>query len=143
VSLNIVSGGAQDLSSVPAYTYTITGAGQASVTVVTGTFLNGKPTAGLVLQRYVFATAVTFPVGLAGSQGTAGAAATGTATFGIQKNGADVGNMVFAPSATTATFTMPAATTFNAGDVMTLVAPAVPDSTLANLAWTFMGTMGA
>jgi hypothetical protein len=51
--------------------------------------------------------------------------------------------MMFAPSATTATFAMPTATTFNAGDVLTLVAPGTPDPTLANLAWTFMGTMGA
>jgi hypothetical protein len=35
---------------------------------------------------------------------------------------------------------MAAATTFEAGDVLTLVAPAVPDSALADLAWTFMGT---
>lgn len=143
VSLNIVDGGVQDLSSVPAYSYTITGAGRATVTVVTGTFLNGAPTAGLVLQRYVFAAVVTFPAGLAGSQGTADTAPTKAAIFAIQKNGANVGSMMFAPSATTATFAMPAATTFNAGDVMTLIAPATPDPTLANLAWTFMGTMGA
>ena len=143
VSLNIVDGGAQDLSSVPAYTYTITGAGQATVTVVTGTFLNGAPTAGLVLQRYVFAAVVTFPAGLDGSQGTADTAPTNAAIFAIQRNGANVGSMMFAPLAKTATFAMPAATTFNAGDVMTLIAPTTPDPTLANLAWTFMGTMGA
>jgi len=143
VSLNIVGGGLQDLASVPAYTYTITGAGQATVTVVTGTFVNGKPSASLVLQRYVFATTVTFPAGLAGSQGTAGTAATAMATFAVQKNGANVGTMVFAAAAATATFTMASATTFNTGDVLTLVAPAVPDATLANLAWTFMGAMGA
>lgn len=143
VSLNIVGGGTQDLSSVPAYTYTTTGAGRATVSVVTGTFLNGMPTAGLVLQRYVFATAVTFPVGLTGSQATAAVAATTTATFNVLKNGANVGAMVFSASATNATFTMTTATTFNAGDVLTLVAPASPDATLADLAWTFMGTTGA
>jgi putative tail protein len=143
VSLNIVGGAVQDLASVPAYTYTITGAGQATVTVVTGTFVNGQPTASLVLQRYVFAAAVTFPAGFAGSQGTAETAATATATFEIQQNGTNIGTMVFAAGATTATFTMAAATTFNAGDVLTLVAPAVPDATLANLAWTFIGAMGA
>jgi hypothetical protein len=143
VSLNIVGGAIQDLASVPAYSYTITGAGQATVTVVTGTFVNGKPTASLVLQRYVFATTVSFPAALAGSQGTAATAATAIATFTVQKNGVNVGTMVFAAAATTAAFTMATATTFNAGDVLTLVAPAVPDATLANLAWTFMGTMGA
>ena len=30
-------------------------------------------------------------------------------------------------------------TIFNAGDVLTVIAPATPDATLANLAWTFMG----
>jgi hypothetical protein len=143
VSVNIVGGGIQDLASVAAYTYAITGAGQGTVTVVTGTFVNGKPTASLVLQRYVFATAVTFPAGLVGSQGTTGTAATAMATFEVEKNGVNIGTMVFAAAASTAAFAMTAAITFNAGDVLTLVAPAVPDATLANLAWTFMGTMGA
>ena len=143
VSLNIVGGGIQDLASVPAYSYTITGVGQATVTVVTGTFVNGKPSASLVLQRYVFATTVVFPAGLAGSQGTAGTAATAMAVFEVQKNGVAVGSMMFAAAATTATFAMTSATTFDAGDVLTLVAPATPDANLANLAWTFMGTTGA
>lgn len=143
VSMNIVGGGIQNLASVAAYTYAITGAGQGTVTVVTGTFVNGKPTANLVLQRYVFATTVTFPAGLGGSQGTAGTAATAMTTFAVQKNSVNVGTMVFTAAATAATFTMTSVTTFNAGDVLTLVAPAVPDVTLANLAWTFMGTMGA
>jgi hypothetical protein len=34
---------------------------------------------------------------------------------------------------------MSAAAEFNPGDTLTLVAPASPDATLANLAWTFMG----
>jgi hypothetical protein len=85
---------------------------------------------------------VTFPAGLAGSQGTAGTAATAMATFEVEKNGVNVGTMVFAATAATATFAMTSAATFNAGDVLTLVAPAVPDATLANLAWTFLGTMG-
>jgi hypothetical protein len=34
---------------------------------------------------------------------------------------------------------MSSATVFNAGDVLTVVAPATPDATLANLAWTFLG----
>jgi hypothetical protein len=67
-------------------------------------------------------------------------AAMGTAIFRIKKNGADIGTMVFAASATAATFSMSSATVFNAGDLLTIVAPATPDATLANLAWTIMGT---
>ena len=79
------------------------------------------------------------PVGLSGSHGTAATGATVTTTFNIQKNGANVGTMVFAPSAAAATFTMNSATLFNADDVLALVAPATPDATLANLAWTITG----
>src|SRR5215469_6787311 len=139
-SANIVGGGAQSLASVPAYAYTVTGSGKASVaTTVSGSY-TGPATANLVVQRFVFAGTVMFPAGLTGSQGTAGVAATATTTYSIKKNGANVGTMVFGGGATTATFTMAAATTFTAGDILTLVAPASPDATLANLAWTLVGS---
>ena len=137
-SMNIVGGGLQSLNSLPVYTYAVRGTGQASSTIVSGSF-TGKPTANLVLQSYVFAAQVTVPTGLSGSHGSAATGATATTTFNIQKNGANVGTMVFAPSAAAATFTMNSATLFNAGDVLTVVAPATPDATLANLAWTITG----
>jgi len=137
-SMNIVGGGLQSLASLPAYTYVVKGTGQTSSIIATGSF-SGKPTANLVVQSYVFTASATLPAGLAGSRGTAATAATATTTFIIRKNSTNVGTMVFAPAATTATFTMSSATTFSAGDVLTLVAPAAPDATLANLAWTFMG----
>jgi len=137
-SINIVGGGLQSLASVPVYTYMVKGTGQTSSTVVSGSF-TGRPTANLVLQSYVFAASATLPAGLPGSRGTASTVATTMTTFAIQKNGAAVGNMSFLGSATTATFTMSSATVFNAGDVLTVVAPATPDATLANLAWTFLG----
>jgi hypothetical protein len=137
-SINIVGGGLQGLASVPVYTYMVKGTGQTSSTVVSGSF-TGRPTANLVLQSYVFAASAILPAGLSGSRGTAATVATATTTFAIQKNGAAVGNMSFLGSATTATFTMSSATVFNAGDVLTVVAPATPDATLANLAWTFLG----
>jgi hypothetical protein len=91
------------------------------------------------MQSYVFAAPIAVPAGLSGSRGSAATAATASTTFNIQKNGANVGTMAFAPSAAAATFTMNSATLFNAGDVLTLVAPSAPDATLANLAWTIMG----
>jgi hypothetical protein len=140
LSFNIVGGALQNLSEVPPYTYTITGSGKASVaTTVSGSF-TGPMTANLVVQRYVFAGTVMFPAGLTGSQGTAGVAATSTATYSIRKNSSSVGTMVFAAGAATATFAMPSATTFMAGDILTVVEPASPDATLANLAWTLVGS---
>jgi len=140
LSFNIVGGAVQNLAEVPAYTYTTTGAGKAAVsTTVAGSFA-GTSTANLVVQRYVFAGTVTFPVGLIGSQGTAGVAATAATTYAIKKNGVSVGTMMFAAAATTATFAMASATTFMSGDILTVVAPASPDPTLANLAWTLAGS---
>jgi hypothetical protein len=81
-----------------------------------------------------------FPAGLTGSQGTAGIVATASATYSIQKNGSNVGTMAFAAGLTTATFTMASTTTFMAGDILTVVAPASPDATLENLAWTLVGS---
>jgi hypothetical protein len=138
-SMNIVGGGLQSLSDVPAYAYTVKGAGQSLTAILSGSY-SGRPSANLVLQNYVFAAPATVPAGMTGSQGTAAIAATGTAIFRIQKNGADVGTMVFAASATVATFSMSSATVCNAGDVLTIVAPATSDATLGNLAWTIMGT---
>ena len=140
LSFNIVGGAVQNLSEVPAYTYTATGSGKAAVsTTISGSFA-GTSTANLVVQRYVFAGTVTFPVGLADSQGTAGVAATAATTYAIKKNATNVGSMVFGASSTTAPFAMPTATTFMTGDVLTIVAPATPDATLANLAWTLVGS---
>ena len=139
-SMNIVGGGLQSLNSLPVYTYAVKGTGQASSIIVSGSF-SGRPTASLVLQTFVFAAAGTVPAGLPGSRGTAATAATTSTTFSIQKNGLNVGTIVFAPSAATATFTMNSATLFNAGDVLSLVAPSAPDATLANLAWTIMGIL--
>jgi len=125
---------------VPAYTYTVTGSGRALVTTTVNGSQTGSATANLVVQRYVFAGTVTFPAGLIGSQGTAGVPAAATATYHISKNGTTVGTMAFAAGATTATFGMGSATTYLAGDVLTVVAPASPDATLANLAWNFVGS---
>jgi hypothetical protein len=103
--------------------------------------LAGSPGASQVIERFIFATPTTFPAGLAGSYGTAGTAATAAASFAIKKNGSSVGTVEFGAGATGATFAMAAATSFAGGDVLTIVAPGSPDTTLANLAWTLSGTL--
>jgi hypothetical protein len=106
-----------------------------------GCTLTGKPAASQVLVRYPFPRTVTFPINLTGSKGVCGTAATAQSTFAIQKNGTQVGTMVFPVSpGTTATFTMGAATTFVSGDILTVVAPAGQDSTLADLGFSLSGT---
>jgi hypothetical protein len=137
-AFNIFGQALQDLSPLTPTSYTLSGGG-AAPSHVSGAW-PGNPGASQVIGRFVFAAPLTFPSGLAGSYGTAGTAATAAASFTIAKNGAAVGAMMFAAGATSATFAMTTATAFGAGDVLTITAPATPDATLANLAWTLTGT---
>lgn len=104
---------------------------------VGGSYL-GSPGSSLVILRFPIPRSVQFPTNLAGSYGVAGTAATSTTTFTVAKNGTGFGTMVFAGSATTATFTG-TQTTFVAGDILTLVAPASADATLADIGFAFAG----
>lgn len=102
-------------------------------------FYPGVPGNSQVLLRFVATRAVTLPSSLTGSQGSAGAASTGTATIDVKKNGSNVGTVVFTASAT-ATFTAGSPISLAAGDILTLVAPASADATLADIAITLAGT---
>ena len=139
-SFNIFGQALQDLSGLTPTSYTLTGAGAVAAPAFVAGSWAGSPPASQVIERYIFATPVTFPAGLSGSYGTAGTAAAAATSFAIDNNGTAVGAMNFAAGATTASFTMASATTFNGGDVLTITAPATPDASLANLAWTLAGT---
>lgn len=106
---------------------------------ITSTF-NGVPTASLLLAYVPMSRQVVFPAGLTGSQGRAKVAATAQTDFDIKKNGVSVGTMRFAAAATTATFIMASQTTFAAGDVLEVVAPASPDATLSTIGFVLAGT---
>jgi hypothetical protein len=140
-AFNIFGQSLQGLAGLTPTSYSLTGDGAiAGPAYVSGSF-SGSPAASQTIERYIFATPVTFPAGFAGSYGSAATAATSTAAFSIQQNGAAIGTMTFAAGAATASFTMTSATGFAAGDVLTIAAPATPDATLANLAWTLSGTL--
>jgi hypothetical protein len=140
-AFNIFGQALQDLSGLTADTYTLTGGGAVQAPSYVSGSSAGTPGANQIIERYIFATPVTFPAGLTGSYGSAGVAATGSASFTIAKNGAAIGTMDFAAAAATAGFAMATATGFAGGDVLTIVAPGTPDATLANLAWTLTGTL--
>src|SRR5712691_4108392 len=140
-AFNIFGQALQDLSGLTPTSYNLTGGGAVkNPSYVAGAWA-GNPGVGQVIDRYIFATSVTFPSGLAGSYGTAGTAATANTNFAIAKNGSNVGTMAFAAGATSASFAMATATSFAGGDVLTITAPATPDATLANLAWTLTGIL--
>jgi len=140
-AFNIFGQAMQSLAGLTPTTYSLTGDGAVQGPAYVSGSWPGSPAAGQVIERYIFATPVTFPSGLGGSYGNTDTAATAIASFTIAKNGSAIGTMDFAAGATSASFTMAAATTFGAGDVLTITAPMPADATLANLAWTLSGTL--
>lgn len=104
-------------------------------------FYPGVPGDAAVMLRVPVARAVTLPVNLAGSYGTASAASTGTVAFDITKNGTTIGTATFTAAAT-ATFTTAGGTaqTLAAGDVLGITCPATADATLADVGFVLAGT---
>lgn len=104
------------------------------------TYLPGKPASLATMSLVTIARTVIFPAGLTNSYGKAIAATTLQKDFDIQKNGSSVGTMRFAAGASTATFIMATNTSFAAGDILKVVAPAVADATLSDVYFTLAGT---
>lgn len=140
-AFNIFGQAMQSLAGLTPTSYTLTGDGAVAAPAYVSGSWSGSPAAGQVVERYIFATPVTFPAGLSGSYGTCGTTAAATATFTIAKNGTAIGTMVFAAGAASASFTMATTTAFSAGDVLTVTAPSPADATLANPAWTLSGML--
>lgn len=105
-------------------------------------FYPGIPTASAKVLRVPIARAVTFPANFSGSYFAASANATGTTVFDVQKNGSSIGSVSIAAGGTTATFTTSggAAQSLVAGDVLSIIAPATPDATLADAGFVLAGT---
>ena len=95
-------------------------------------FFSGKPTASQVIYGYVVPNFMRLPKNLPLSQIKVTVAATASTTLTIQKNGVTIGTAVIGAAGTSATFSFANDVTFVAGDVLTIVAPAVADTTAAN-----------
>lgn len=107
-------------------------------------FPTTQSSASQEIFRMAFANAVSFAGNFAGSKGSVLSTkeATGSTTFIVNKNGSQIGTIVWAASTATPTFTTTsgAAQSFAAGDVLTVVGPATADTTLANWGVTLLGT---
>lgn len=105
-------------------------------------FYPGIPTASAKVVSVPVARAVGFVANFSGSYGAASAAATASTAFDVQKNGSSIGTITFAAAASTATFTTTAgaAQSLAAGDVISIIAPASPDATLADPGFVLAGT---
>lgn len=105
-------------------------------------FYPGLPSSSAKVLRVPLARAVSFAANFAGSRFTASANAAATTVFDVQKNGSSIGSISIASGGTTATFTTTSGTlkTFAAGDVLAIIAPATPDTTLTDPGFVLVGT---
>jgi hypothetical protein len=104
-------------------------------------FAGGTLDASEVIFRYEATEDFTIPAGMTGSRGSSGGAATGTPALSIKKNGSSVGSATWSAAGTTATLAMASPTAMTAGDILTVVAPASPDATLADVSITMLGDL--
>jgi hypothetical protein len=108
--------------------------------VILSLFAGGTAGASELLFQHKFTIATTFAAGLTGSQGVAVAAATASTVFSINKNGTQVATATFAAAGTVPTFAAASSMAFAIGDVLAIIAPATPDTTLANISLSILGT---
>ena len=100
----------------------------------------GIPGANTIILRIPVAHAVYFPDDFAGSYGVASANATATRIYDIQVNGVSIGTATFLIGTSVAQFyTTNTDTLLAAGDIISIVAPAVADATLANIGLALAG----
>jgi hypothetical protein len=118
----------------------VLGAGTSAQPFDLTAFYPGVLPASALVTRVPVARAVAFPAGLTGSIGKASVAATASAVFAVLKDGASVGTVTYAAGSATATFTAASAFTLAAGNVLSIVGPATPDTTLANVGIVLAGT---
>ncbi|WP_337875605.1 hypothetical protein [Elioraea sp.] len=104
-------------------------------------FKPGQPGASEALLRVPVARRTRFAAGLAGSHGSAGTAAANQTDFDVQRNGTSFATMRFAASASTAVFIAASEIVLEPGDVLSVVAPASPDATLADVGFTLAGAL--
>jgi hypothetical protein len=109
---------------------------------ITG-FKADQPGASGLLPRVPITRRTRLAVDLAGSRGSAGMAAAAEKDFDIRRNGTSFATMRFAAGADTATFISATEIILEPGDVLSVVAPATADATLADVGFTLAGVLVA
>ena len=96
-----------------------------------------RPASGEVVLKFVSPQSMTFYAALSDSFAKATVGATLSAVYSIRKNGAEFATATFAADgqagAQSATFACASDAVFAAGDILTIVAPAVRDATMSGI----------
>ena len=108
------------------------------------TYYDGAPTASDNIFVFIAQRDINLVQDLPNAQGYAGVAATAITNFDIRRNGVSIGTISWAAAAQVPTFTLAANENFLQGERLEIVAPAIPDSTLADISLSiraFLGTV--
>jgi hypothetical protein len=105
-------------------------------------YVEGQPNPSELLMQFVVTDPMKFPVGLAGSAFYAAPQTNSNVVYTLFKNGAAIGSVnFFGPSPDHISVTFSSIVTFVPGDIITLVAPPIPDAQQANISFTFIATL--
>ena len=103
-------------------------------------FSPGTLSANMLVARVLAVRAFSLPSGLSGSRATAGTAATAETIISLQKDTTEVGTVTFGAGSSTGVLAMASQTSWASGDLLRLVGPATPDTTLSDISISLMGT---
>lgn len=129
----------EDISGVTAYAYVLTGAGTLLPSFeVPGAFSGRIGVASAYVERFEFASGVTFPTNFSGSRAVATVAATANTAYLIRRNKTEtVGSINFLAGSTSGIFSTTATAGFPPGSSLQI--EATSDATLAGVAWNLLG----
>jgi hypothetical protein len=105
-----------------------------------GAMCSGAPAASEKLLIYSFVYSVDIAANAVGSECESLVSATAQTDFLVKKNGSTIGTIRWAAAGTVATYVSFAATSFAAGDIIVIEAPASPDATLADIGFSLKMT---
>jgi hypothetical protein len=104
-----------------------------SLVVRMGLWFAGTPSEDELLFRYTFTDTVEYPANLGVTQAESLVAATAEAVFSIQKDDVEFATITFEAASAVGTLGASDATTFIAGETLSVVAPSAVDSTLSGI----------
>ena len=105
-----------------------------------GAFIAQSMGSDELVFKFVAVREFTLAQNLTESKASALSAATSTTVLTLYKNSTEFGNITFNSGSTNGTFSSTSAVTFSVNDTLSIIAPTIPDASLADISVTFSGT---
>lgn len=106
-----------------------------------GVFCEGFPQPSELLMQYLVTDHMTLPSGLTGTVIYQGIPSSTIVAYTLLKNGSAIGSIQFDISPQNAVVSFGSAISFVPGDILSLVAPTIPDAAQQNISFTFVAQL--